>query len=469
MTLNQRDAPAAAALPAPEPRHGGGEPWRRVFSDHPFEPVLARAEGVWLYDEDGRRYLDASGGPMAINLGHGDRRIAAVVAEQMARFSYCHPTLSNRPRAELAKRIVALAPRWIEAVYMVSGGSEAVETAIKVARQYHVLEGRSEKHVVISHRDSYHGMTLGALSLSGIPGNQRHFEPMLQQWPKIPQYTRLGRPTGVTDREWALRAASELEVAIHYAGAQHVAAFIATPVGCGSDYGEVAPREYWQAVREICDRHGVLLIADEVVTGFGRTGRFLAMEHFDVAPDLITLGKGISSLYAPLGAVAVSPRVNEPFAAGKAFVHGFTNMGHPVACAVGSAVIDILREDRLIEHAAEMGDYFEERSRRLLEHPSLLEIRGKGLLRVGELVRDKTTREFFAREENAEQRLQATALRNGLVFYGTLYGSRRAPGFRRGLPLFIAPPLVITREEIDELIERLDATLGEWEESLGLA
>jgi putrescine aminotransferase len=454
--------------PLPRPREGG-DPWSRVFSDHPFEPVLARAEGVWLYDEDGQRYLDASGGPMAVNLGHGDPRIAAAVAEQMARFSYCHPALSNRPRAELAARIAAIAPGSIDAVYMVSGGSEAVETAIKIARQYQVLTGATEKHVVISHRDSYHGMTLGALSLSGIPGNQRHFEPMLQKWPKIQQYTRMGRPAGVSDRDWALRFAEELEVAIHYAGPQHVAAFIATPVGCGSDYGEVAPREYWQAVREICDRHRVLLIADEVVTGFGRTGRWFAMEHFGVEPDLITMGKGISSLYAPLGAVAVSARVNEPFAAGKAFVHGFTNMGHPVACAVGAAVIDVLREDRLIEHAAEMGSYLAERSRRLLEHPTLVELRGVGLLRVGELVKDKSTREFFAREEGAEQRFQAIALRHGLAFYGTLYGSRRAPGFRRGLPLFIAPPLVITREEIDELVDRLDATLAEWEESLGVA
>jgi adenosylmethionine-8-amino-7-oxononanoate aminotransferase len=465
MVMQQKIAEPAM----PKPREGGGEPWSRVFSDHPFEPVLARAEGVWLYDEDGNRYLDASGGPLAVNLGHGDRRVAAAVADQMARFSYCHPVLTNRPRAELAARIAAIAPGSVDAVYMVSGGSEAVETAIKIARQYHVLTGSSDRHLIISHRDSYHGMTLGALSLSGIPGNQRHFEPMLQRWPKIQQYSRSSRPPGGTDREWALRFAEELEVAIHYAGPQHVAAFIATPVGCGSDYGVVAPREYWQTVREICDRHGVLLIADEVVTGFGRTGRWFAMEHHGVVPDLFTMGKGISSLYAPLGAVAVSARVNEPFAAGKAFIHGFTNMGHPVACAAGAAVIDILRQDRLIEHAAEMGDYFEERSRRLLDHPTLYDLRGVGLLRVGELVRDKSTREFFAREENAETKLQATALRNGLAFYGTLYGSRRAPGFRRGLPLFIAPPLVITREEIDELVVRLDATLTEWEEDLGVS
>ncbi|HEX2464784.1 MAG TPA: aspartate aminotransferase family protein [Thermoanaerobaculia bacterium] len=465
MVMEQR----AAAPPLPLPRHHRGDPWGRVFSDHPFEPVLQRAEGVWLYDEDGKRYLDASGGPMAVNLGHGDPRIVAAAAEQMSRFSYCHPVLSNRPRANLAARVAAIAPDWIDAVYMVSGGSEAVETAIKIARQYHVATGAAEKHMVISHRDSYHGMTLGALSVSGIPGNRRQFEPMLQKWPKIPQYTRAGRAEGGSDRERALRFAEELEVAIHHTGAQQIAAFIATPVGCGSDYGEVAPREYWQAVREICDRHDVLLIADEVVTGFGRTGRWLAMQHFGVAPDLITMGKGISSLYAPLGAVAVSPRVNEPFAAGKAFVHGFTNMGHPVACAVGCAVIDVLLQDRLVEHAAEMGEYFASRAGRIREHPTVVDLRGVGLLRVGELVMDRATREFFPRESGAEQKLQAIALRNGLAFYGTLYGSRRVPGPRRGLPLFIAPPLVITREEIDELIDRLDVTLSEWESALGVA
>ena len=223
MVMEQR----TAAPPLPAPRHGG-DPWNRVFSDHPFEPVLQRAEGVWLYDEDGKRYIDASGGPMAVNLGHGDPRIVAAATEQMSRFSYCHPVLSNRPRADLAARVAAIAPDWIDAVYMVSGGSEAVETAIKIARQYHVATGAAEKHMVISHRDSYHGMTLGALSVSGIPGNRRQFEPMLQKWPKIPQYTRAGRTGGGSDRDWALRFAEELEVAIHHTGAQQIAAFIAT-------------------------------------------------------------------------------------------------------------------------------------------------------------------------------------------------------------------------------------------------
>ena len=465
MVMEQRTA--APSLPAP--RHGG-DPWNRVFSDHPFEPVLQRAEGVWLYDEDGKRYLDASGGPMAVNLGHGDPRIVAAATEQMSRFSYCHPVLSNRPRADLAARVAAIAPDWIDAVYMVSGGSEAVETAIKIARQYHVRDRRGRE----AHGDQpprqlpRHdpGRAVG-VGHSRQPAPVRADAPEVAQDPAVHARRPRGRRAATVTGRCASRRSSRSRSTTPARSRSRRSS--RTPVGCGSDYGEVAPREYWQAVREICDRHDVLLIADEVVTGFGRTGRWLAMQHFGVAPDLITMGKGISSLYAPLGAVGVSPRVNEPFAAGKAFVHGFTNMGHPVACAVGCAVIDVLREDRLVEHAAEMGEYFAARSGRIREHPTVVDLRGIGLLRVGELVMDRATREFFPRESGAEQKLQAIALRNGLAFYGTLYGSRRVPGPRRGLPLFIAPPLVITREEIDELIDRLDVTLSEWESALGVA
>ena len=444
--------------------------WAYCFSDHSMEPVLDRAEGIYLYDEEGNRFIDASGGPLAVNLGHGDPRIKSAAVAQMERFSYCHPTLSNRPRAELCRKIAEVAPGSLNATYLVCGGSEAVETAMKIARQYHVLQGHANKHQIISNRDSYHGMTLATLAVSGSPGNQRHFEPMLQKWPKVPQYSPYAKPRDVDEKEWALRCAEQLEIAIHYAGPQSVAAYLATPVGCGSDYGVVPPTEYWQAVRDICDQNDILFIADEVVTGFGRTGKWFCMEHFgSVQADIMTTGKGISSLYAPLGAVTVSDKVNEPFAAGAAFIHGFTNGGHPVGAAVGSAVIDVIREDGLVENAAEVGDYFELKLDQLRSHPTVADMRGVGLLRVGELVKEKETMTFFEREEHAEQRFQATALRNGLAFYGTLYGSRRAPGLRRGLPLFLMPPICITRAEIDDLVERLDATLSEWEESLGVA
>ena len=442
--------------------------WASIFSYHPFEPVLERAEGIYLYDKDGARYIDASGGPIAVNLGHGDPRVAQAVIKQMEKFSYCHPTLSCEERAEFCDKIAQVTPGTLNYIYPVCGGSEAVETAMKIAVQYHSMTGAKNKYKIITNHDSYHGMTIAALAASGNPLAHRHFEAMLPKWPKINQYSPHRKPEGVSDVDWAYKCAEQLEETIHYAGFHTVAAYMATPVGCASDYGVVAPAEYWRAVRDICDKYDVLLIDDEVVTGFGRTGKWFAMEHFGVQPDLMTLGKGISSLYAPVGAVAVSEKINEPFAQGGAFVHGFTNGGHPIGCAVGSTVIDIIRDDGLVENSAEVGDYLQSKLDALREHPTVADVRGVGLLRVAELVKDKETYEFFDRDQRAEHKFQALALKNGLAFYGTLYGSRRAPSLRRGLPVFLNPPLCITREQVDDLVERLDHTLTEWEEALGL-
>jgi adenosylmethionine-8-amino-7-oxononanoate aminotransferase len=443
--------------------------WGKVFSYHPFTPVLERAEGIYLYDSDGNRYIDASGGPLAINLGHGDRRVIEAMMKQAERFAYCHPTLSNQPRAALCERISQVTPGNLNTSYLVSGGSEAVETAIKLARQYHVERGNPHKHMVISRWESYHGMTLGALSVSGNPKNRDKFTPMVLQWPHIPQPSTYRYPSNMSFEEHALFCAQQLEEAIHYVGAQHVSAFLATPVGAGEDYGLVPPIQYWQTIRDICNRYDILLIADEVVTGFGRTGKWFAMEHFAVQPDILITAKGISSLYAPLGAVTVSDEVNEPFREGGAsFVHGFTNQGHPLACAAGLAVIDILEQDGLVGNSAQVGSYLHAQKHRLLQHSSVADVRGTGLLLVAELVKNKKTRGFFPPEIQAEQRLQAIALKHGLALYATLYGPRRPESHHRGLPIFISPPLCITREQVDELLDALDATLTEWEQQLGV-
>jgi adenosylmethionine-8-amino-7-oxononanoate aminotransferase len=255
---------------------------------------------------------------------------------------------------------------------------------------------------------------------------------------------------------------------IYFVGPEQVSAFIATPVGAGKDYGLMPPAEYWQAIREICDRYDVLLIADEVVTGFGRTGKWFAMEHFNVQADIMTTGKGISGLYAPMGAVTVSDRVNEPFANGETFVHGFTNMGHPLACAASLAGLDILEQDRLIENSREVGEYLHASAERFLARRTIAEARGKGLLMVLELIRDRETMDYFAPEAGAEEKFQAVALKNGLAFYMSLYGPRRPGALKRGMPIFIAPPLSITRDQIDDLLDRLDQTLTEWEQAMGV-
>ena len=454
------------------PSYGYREPegmWGKIFSSHTFTPILGRAEGIYLYDTEGRRYIDVSAGPMAIGIAHGDKRVNDAIAAQLEKFSYCHPVLSNRPQAELCERLSQVAPGSLNTTFLSpGGGSDAVETALKLARQYHITRGNTDKHLVVSHRDSYHGMSLGALSVGGIAGMRRHFAPMLSDWPKVHQYSERERPARLTPEEYAVRVADELEECIHYNSPQYVSAFMATPVGCGSDYGLVPPASYWKTIREICDRYDVLLIADEVVTGFGRTGKWFAMEHFGVEPDIMTLGKGLTSLYAPMGAVMVSDEVNEPFQKGTYFNHGFTSQGHPVACAAGLAVMDILEKDGLIENSASVGEYLHERKDRLLEHPSVADVRGRGLLVVMELVADRETMEFFPRGSQPEFWLQSIGLEEGVVFYNTLYGPRRPSMPKRGLPFWISPPLCTTKQQIDELLDAVDGTLTRWEQRMGV-
>ncbi len=442
--------------------------WRHVFSYHPFAVELERAEGIYLYDRQGNRYIDASGGPMSCNIGHGDPRMRAAIAAQLDRFAYCHPVLAHRERAELCAGLAAVAPGGFAQSFLVSGGSEAVETALKIARQHHYARGNHGKHKVIACHESYHGMTFATMALAGNPGYQRLFGPMMPSWPHVLQYSDRRRPAGIEREEWGIACARELERTIYYEHPNTIAAFIATPHGCGSEYGVVPPASYWREVRRICDQYDVLLIADEVVTGFGRTGRWFAMEHFGVVPDLITVAKGISGSQAPLGAVLVSDRVAAPFNDGATFVHGFTNQGHPLACAAGTALLEILKADRLVERAAELSPRLFAHHDRLLSHPTVIDVRGWGLFLVLELVESKETGEYFGKERHAEQLFQALALQHGLAFYSALYGPRRTPALRRGLPLWVSPPLHITGEQIDDLMARLDQTLSAWELALGV-
>lgn len=451
----------------PQPLKPEGR-WANNFSYHPMNVELAKAQGIYLYDNEGNKYIDASGGPMAINLGHNDERIKLAINRQMDKFSYVHPVLANGPRTDLCNRIAAIAPGKLNASYLVSGGSEAVETAMKIARQAQINRGFNDKYKIISNYESYHGMTLATLAVSGNSGSQSHYDPMLLKFPRINQYSDFNKPQGMDREEWGVQSAMELENAIHYAGPKSVAAYLATPHGAGCDYGVVPPRSYWQTIRQICDRYDVLLIADEVVTGFGRTGQWFAMQHFDVEADLMTTAKGISSLYIPLGAVTVSDEINEPFKEDAYFVHGFTAGGHALACAAGIAVIDIIENDNLLEHTRNMESRLFSYRDRILAHPTVKDVRGWGLFMVSELVKNCDTMEFFDPEDKAEQLFQSLALKNGLVLYGTLYGARRQPAFRRGLPSWLSPPLNITEEQLDDMMERFDNTLFEWEKVLGI-
>jgi len=447
----------------PDYQHPEGD-YRHIFSYHPMNVPIARADGVYLFDEDGNRYIDASGGPMAVNLPHNHPRMKAAIQAQLEKYSYTHPVLSDPLRAKFCRMMAEITPGNLDHMYLVSGGSEAVETAFKVARQAQISRGHPDKYKIVSHHDSYHGMTLATLGASGSPGSHRPFVPMLPKWPHIRQYSDFDRPEGVSREEWGVACAKALEVAIHYEGAQTVAAFLATPHGCGPDYGTVPPQSYWETIRDICDRYDVLLIADEVVTGFGRTGEWFAMEHYGVMPDIMTVAKGISSCYVPFGAVAVSAELNLPFEAGEAhFIHGFTSGGHPLACAAGCELIDIIRDEQLLENCREQSELLFSYRESLLEHPTVQDARGWGLMMVLELVRDKETMDFFEPEQQAEKLYQAIALKHGLVMYGSLYGARRQAAFRRGLPSWISPPLSITADELKDLMQRLDQALTEWE------
>ncbi len=460
---NHLNSPTGTNLPdtiSPEGK------WANTFSYHPLDVELARAEGIYLFDDKGNRYIDASGGPMAVNIGHNDDRMKRAITEQLEKYNYVHPVMANGPRAELCDKIASIAPGSLNASYLVSGGSEAVETAMKLARQAQIVRGNKDKYKIISNHESYHGMTITTLAVSGSPGSQLPFEPMLQKFPQINQYSDYKKPGGMSREEWGVISAQELEQAIHYAGAQTVAAYLATPHGAGCDYGVVPPKSYWETIRKICDHYEVLFIADEVITGFGRTGKWFGMEHFGVQADIMTTAKGISGMYAPLGAVTVTDEINEPFKHDAYFIHGFTSGGHPLAIAAGIAAIDVLKEDKLVEHAANMEAKLFAHKERLLSHPTVKDIRGWGLFMVGELVKNKDTMEYFDQDQKAEHLFQQLAMKNGLVMYGTLYGARRQPAFRRGLPFWISPPLCITEDQINDMMARLDQTLTEWEQML---
>lgn len=454
----------SAILPSVSKKHNE---LKAAFNYHPFDIKLERSEGIYLYDTNGNRYIDISGGPMAVNVGHGHPTIQSALRRQIDKFCFAHPTIANPARIDYSNALVEVLPKNMNTVFLVSGGSEAVETAIKIVRQYQVLSGSPQKSKFISYHNSYHGMTLGGMALSGNPSLNGVFDPMLPKWPKMYQYSDHERPQNVSRDDWGVQCALRLEAIIHQENPATVAAFIATPVGAGPEYAVVPPASYWQKIREICDANNVLLIADEVVTGFGRTGKMFAMEHFGVEPDLITLAKGMSSSNAPLGAVGLCDKIAAAFEGGY-FLHGFTNQGHPLGCAAGMAVLDVLRDENLVQRAAELSPHLFGYAPKLLEHPTVGDVRGIGMLLAIEFVRGAGETIYFSADKNAEKLFQAVALKNGLAFYGTLYGPRRIASMGRGLPILVSPPLTITKNEIDDMMQRLDASITEWEGLLGV-
>jgi len=427
-------------------------------------PQAVRGEGCFIYTADGQRYLDAAGGAAVVTIGHGVAEIGEAMAAQAHRLAYVHSSQFQTAVAErFAKRILALAPPEMQKggrVYFTSGGSEATETALKLARQYWIERGQPKRYRVLSRKQSYHGSTLGALSVSGNVRRREPFAPMLSEWGHIPPCYCYRCPFGLKYPECNVDCADELDRFLTREGSQDVAAFIFEPV-VGATLGAVPPPEgYVQRLTEICKRHDVLLIADEIMTGMGRTGKPFAVEHWGVAPDMILVGKGIASGYAPLGAVIAAGPVVDVISGGSGiFLHGFTYNAHPVAAAAGNAVLDFIEREKLFSRVEPAGVALQAALEPLRKFSVVGDIRGKGLLYGIEFVRDTRTREPFPADARIGARIQADALETGVMTYPT----QGCVDGERGDHILIAPPFTITTPMIQMIAAALETAISDLE------
>lgn len=432
--------------------HPTGRVFRRTALADP--PVAVRAEGSTIWDSTGREYLDAAGGAIVVNVGHGRREIADAMAAQAARLAYAHGSVfTTEPLEAYAAAVGRHLPLDGPAIYPVSGGSEAIETALKLARSYHLARGQAERWIVLSRWGSYHGNTLGALDLSGRKPLRRPYEGWLGRFRHVSAAYpyRAGLP-GANALATADELAAELDRAIGAAGPGTVAAFVAEPIVGATLAAAVPPDGYWPAIAEVCRRHGVLLVADEVMTGFGRTGRWFGLDHWGVRPDLLVAAKGATSGYWPFGFVAASDEVHATVSRGGAFVHGFTYSHGPVAAVVAGEVLRILESENLVEASATKGERLMAMLQaRLGGDPHIGEIRGRGLLVGLELVADRDSREPFPRAARVTEAVVRAARDRGLLVYS---GTGNANGVD-GDTILLGPPFVITDAEIELIVERL--------------
>jgi adenosylmethionine-8-amino-7-oxononanoate aminotransferase len=433
----------------------------RVFHRSPRDayPVAVRGEGAYLFDRDGKRYLDASGGAAVSCLGHSDAAVVKAIQEQLARLPFAHTSFfTNEPMEALADALVARAPAPLEKVYFVSGGSEAIEAALKLARQYFVEKGEPQRRYLIGRRQSYHGNTLGALAVGGNAWRRKQFEPLLIEARHVsPCYAYRGRHAGEPDAAYGERLAAELEAEITALGGERVMAFVAETV-VGATLGAVPPVPgYFRRVREVCDRHGILLILDEVMCGMGRCGTLYAFEQEGVVPDLVTVAKGLGAGYQPIGATLVAKHVYETIVSGSGFFqHGHTYLGHAAACAGALAVQRRLHDDGLLARVRPLGERLERKLRAAFgEHPNVGDIRGRGLFWGLELVAERASRRPFDPKLRVHARLKKEALMAGLMCYpmgGTLDGVQ-------GDHVLLAPPFIVEEAQLDELVATLGAAL----------
>jgi len=419
-------------------------------------PVIMRGDGCYLEDQNGRRYLDALAGLFAVQIGYsyGDE-IGAAAHEQMRELPFYTNWSYAHPRAiELAAEVADLAPGDLNRVFFVSGGSEAVESAWKLARQYHAARGE-RRWKVISRRIAYHGTTMGALSINGVAALRAPFEPLVPDVVHVRNTNRYHRPKDETEEQFTAFLLDDLEEAILQAGPETVAMVMMEPVqNAGGAF--TPPAGYWRGVREICDRYGILLCCDEVINGFGRLGAWFGSEKYDIRPDMITCAKGLSSAYASIGAVVTTDKVFEPFGSGDAmYTHGITFGGHPVMCAIALKNLEIMRRERIVEHVADNADMMRSGLETLMDLPIVGDVRGTGFFYALELVKDKETRETF--DDDESETLLRGFLSGALWDRGLIC---RADD--RGDPVVqISPPLIAGKAEVDEMVGILGDVLSE--------
>ncbi|MFN4098251.1 MAG: aspartate aminotransferase family protein [Pararhodobacter sp.] len=422
-------------------------------------PTAASGEGCYIIDSTGKRYLDGSGGAAVSCLGHSDPEVRAALHAQLDRLAFAHTGFfTSEPAEALADMLIAQAPQGIDRVFLVSGGSEAVEAAIKLARQYFIEIGQPQRHRVIARRQSYHGNTLGALAAGGNQWRRAQFAPLLAEVSHIePCYEYRDRAEGESQWDYGQRVANALEAEIERLGPESVMAFIVEPV-VGATLGAVpAVPGYLKRIREICDRHGVLLILDEVMCGMGRTGHLFACEEDGVSPDMITIAKGLGAGYQPIGALLATARIYDAIAAGSGFFqHGHTYMGHAMAAAGAGAVLRAIRERGLLEQVQSLGAQLDAALHATFgQHPHVGDIRGRGLFRGIELVEDRDTKAPFDPGRRLHAKIKAAAMDAGLICYpmgGTIDGLR-------GDHVLLAPPFIMTGDQIGELTGKLSRAL----------
>ncbi|MGF6470222.1 aspartate aminotransferase family protein [Paraburkholderia sp. BR13444] len=433
-----------------------------VFHRSPKQslPVAVAGDGIEIIDSTGKRYIDASGGAAVSCLGHSNQRVIDAIKRQAQQLPYAHTSFfTTEPAEELADRLVASAPAGLEHVYFVSGGSEAIEAALKLARQYFVEKGETQRRHFIARRQSYHGNTLGALAIGGNAWRREPFLPILIEAHHVsPCYAYREQRPDETEEAFAQRLADELEQKILELGADTVAAFVAETV-VGATAGAVPPvREYFRKIRAVCDRYGVLLILDEIMSGMGRTGYLFACDEDGVAPDMLTIAKGLGAGYQPIGATLVSDRIYQTIVGGSGFFqHGHTYIGHATACAAALEVQRVIAEDNLLANVQARGEQLRGRLRELYaQHPHIGDVRGRGLFVGVELVKDRGTKEPFDAKLKLHATIKREAFARGLMVYpmgGTVDG-------KSGDHVLIAPPFICTARDIDEIVSRLDDAIG---------